>query len=87
MLFLFLLFLAAPTVVYLLEDDDTETSVVYSLEEEIQKDIKEIKAGPQFVFEFAFFPVTAKSTVIKSKNPRRHTNVFGDIFLPPPERA
>jgi len=84
--FLFLTFLAAPTLVCLLEDDDKDVSVVYSLsEEEMHKEMKEVKAPPHHVFEFAFFPVVKKSTLIKSKNLQKHANVSGDIFLPPPE--
>ena len=87
-LFLFITFLAAPTVVSMLQDDDdTKITVVVSLEEEIQKEIKEIKVAPYTVFEFAFHPIQKKSTLIKSKNPRGHKNVFGDIFIPPPEQV
>lgn len=83
---LFFTFLAAPTIVSIMHDeDDADITVMVSLEEEIQKEIKEVKAAPHMVFEFAFVPGQKKSTLIKSKNPRGHNNVFGDIFLPPPE--
>jgi len=83
---LFFTFLAAPTIVSIMHDeDDADITVVVSLEEEIQKEIKEIKVVPYTAFEFAFIPLQKKSTLIKSKNPRGHKNVFGDIFLPPPE--
>lgn len=87
-LFLFLTFLSAPTIVSLLEDkDDDKVTVMVSLEEEIQKEIKEIKASPYQPFEFPFVPAQKQSALIISKHPHGHQVVFGDIFLPPPERA
>jgi hypothetical protein len=84
--FLFFTFLAAPTIVSLLEDDDADMSVVYSVnEEEVQKEIKEVKAGPHIIFELAFVPVIKRSTLIKSKYLQKHNNVSGDIFLPLPK--
>jgi hypothetical protein len=84
-LFLFLSFLAAPTIVSIIEDD-ADMSVVYSLtEEEIQKDIKEVKAGPQMEFRIAFFKETKKTLLIRSANLQKHDNVAGEICSPPPE--
>lgn len=84
-LFLFVSFLAAPTVVSMLEDD-VDISMVYSLtEEEIQKEINEVKAGPQSEFSFSFLTIIKKASVIQSKYLLWHDNVSGDIFLPPPE--
>lgn len=86
--FLFITFLAAPTIVSILQDDDAETCIVYSLdEEEIQKDIKEIKVGVVHLYEPAFIPVITKSSKIPSQNLRKHENVSGDIFIPPPEKC
>jgi hypothetical protein len=85
-IFLFLLFLATPTIVSLLaNENDKELIIVCSVEEEIQKDIKEVKVVPSLVFEFAVFIPLAKKAAITSKYLQEHTNVFGDIFLPPPE--
>lgn len=86
--FLFITFLAAPTIVSILEDDDTETCVVYSMdEEEMHKDIKEIKVGVVHVYEPAFIPLIKKSSKIPSENLRKHECVSGDIFIPPPEKC
>lgn len=86
-LFLFLAFLAAPTIVSLLQDD-ADTSMVYNLsEEEYHKDIKEVKAGPQMDFGLTLFMVPKKTALINSDNLQRPYSVFGDIFSPPPERA
>jgi len=83
---LFLFFLATPTLVYIMADeDDAQISIVCSAEEEIHKDIKEVKAGPQLVFELSAFIPVVKKTAIQSGNLQRHSNVFGDIFIPPPE--
>jgi hypothetical protein len=83
---LFFTFLAAPTIVSILhEDDKAGITAMCSLEEEIQKEIKEVKAAPQIVLDVAFITFETKSAFILSKNPHGHKNVFGDIFLPPPE--
>jgi hypothetical protein len=87
-LLLFITFLSGPTIVSLLEDrNDDKVTVMISLEEEIQKEIKEIKVSPYQPFEFAYVPVQKKSALIISKNPHGHKTVSGDIFIPPPERA
>jgi len=84
-LFLFLSFLAAPTVVALMEDE-ADVSMCYSFtEEEIQKEIKEVKAAPHAEFHFVLFEESKKSSEIKSENLQRHDNVFEEIFSPPPE--
>jgi hypothetical protein len=84
-LFLFISFLAAPTIVSLIEDD-ADMSVVYSLtEEEIQKEIKEVKAAPHKEFGFTFFEVIKASALIRSANLQKHDNVAEEICSPPPE--
>jgi len=85
LLFLFLSFLSAPTIISLIEDD-ADTSMVYSLaEEEMHKEIKEVKAQPTTDFNLVFFIPQKKSTLIRSENLQRHDNVFEEIFSPPPE--
>ncbi len=60
MIFLFMSFLAAPTIISLLEDD-CDTSMAYSLnEEEMQKEMKEIKAAPSR--SCIYIPCTSKKT-------------------------
>jgi hypothetical protein len=86
-LFLFLSFLAAPTIVCLLQDD-ADMSVVYSLnEEELQKEIKEVKAAPQTEMRLVFFEEAKKTAIIKTANIQKHDNVAEEIFSPPPEKA
>ncbi len=86
-LFLFISFLAAPTIVSLIEDE-ADVSVVYSLtEEEIQKEIKEVKAAPYIMSGVTFFAEAKKSAAIKSANLQKHDNVAEEIFSPPPERV
>jgi len=87
-LFLFIAFLAAPTVVSLIKDN-ADVSMVYSLtEEELQKEIKEVKA-PASVFEprFTFFALPKNSSLIKSASFRDHDNVSREICSPPPEQV
>ncbi len=85
---LFLTFLSAPTIVSLLEDEDSDVSVVYGFnEEEISKEIKEVVMNTHWVYEPAFIPVIKKSTEINAKYLRKHENVCGDIFCPPPENS
>lgn len=86
-LFLFLSFLSAPTIVSMIEDD-ADVSIAYSLtEEELQKEIKEVKAGPEQEFSIALLLISKKSTIINSENRQRHENAFGEIFSPPPEQV
>lgn len=83
-LFLFLSFLAAPTIVSLLQDDQ-DTSMVYSLtEEEIQKEIKEVKAAPYMELRLALFVPVKVTPIIKSANHEEHDNVSREIHSPPP---
>ena len=83
-LFLFLSFLAAPTVVSLLQDE-ADMSMVYSLtEEEIQKEIKEVKAAPSTELRLSLFAPAKKTPVIKTANHDDHDNVSREIHSPPP---
>lgn len=88
LLFLFLSFLTAPTVISLVKDD-ADTSMVYSLnEEEIQKEIKEIKevkAQPGHEFNVVLFSGYNTSSKIVSENLQKHDNISREIFSPPPE--
>ena len=84
-LLMFVSFLTAPTIVSLIEDE-ADVSMVYSLtEEEIQKELKEIKAGPEIEFQFVFIDLDKKTSKINSENLLRHDSASGDIFSPPPE--
>ncbi|PZR21093.1 MAG: hypothetical protein DI539_08840 [Flavobacterium psychrophilum] len=85
-LFLFLAFLATPTIVSLIQDD-ADMSMVYSMtEEEIQKEIKEIKAAPSYMeLRLAFFLPSKKNSIIKTANDEKHDNVSRDIHSPPPD--
>lgn len=85
-LFLFVAFLSTPTVVCLIEKN-TDVSTFYNFsEEEMHKDIKEIKANLKQDYEFAFivFPKQTSSIII-SENLSKHDNVSEEIFSPPPE--
>ncbi len=83
-LFMFVSFLSAPTIVSLMADE-ADVSIVYSLtEEELQKELQEIKAGPESEFSISLLDGLKKATLINSEN-LRHENAFGDIFSPPPE--
>lgn len=62
-------------------------SIAYSLtEEEIQKELKEIKAGPEQEFRLAFVSLAKKTTLINSENMLRHESAISEIFSPPPEQ-
>ena len=86
LLFIFLSFLAMPTIVSLVQDD-ADVSIAYNLnEEEVHKELQEIKAGPnEFNFSFIMKQLKKKSQ-ISTEYLLRHKLVFGDIFLPPPEQ-
>lgn len=88
LLFLFLSFLMAPTVISLVKDD-ADTSMAYSVtEEEIQKEIKEIKevkAQPGYEFAILLFSGYTVTSKIVSENLQKHDNISREIFSPPPE--
>lgn len=85
-LLVFITFLSTPTIVSLVDCDDPDISVFYSFaEEEIQKELQEVKAHPHVAFQLGVFIPSKKSTIIKSENLQRHDNVFEEIFCPPPE--
>lgn len=85
LLFLFLSFITAPTIISLIEDK-ADISMVYSLtEEEVQKEIKEVKAQPVYEFYVVFFKNNKTGSKIISENLRKHDNVSEEIFSPPPE--
>ncbi|ESU26591.1 hypothetical protein FLJC2902T_25640 [Flavobacterium limnosediminis JC2902] len=86
-LFLFIAFLATPTVVGMLKSD-TDTSMFYSLsEEEIQKEVKEIPLSIAEVIHLETFYFSRKATAINFQNEQKHDNVSEEIFSPPPEKA
>lgn len=83
-LFIFMLFLATPTIVSVLQDK-ADISMFYSFtEEEIQKEIKEVKAAPHTEVRLAFFEPVKKTAIIHSANQDTHVNVSRDIHSPPP---
>ena len=84
-LFLFIVFLATPTVVSLIERN-SDTSIFYSMAEEEQphKDIKEVKAQLKFTdYGIVSIPRQTNSLII-SGNRLKHDNVSASIFSPPP---
>lgn len=85
-LFLFLSFLAIPTIVSMLKDD-ADISMVYSLnEEEIQKEIKEVIAAPYCMeLRLTFFTAFKKAVIIKTKNDEELDNVSREVHSPPPD--
>ena len=85
-LVLFLAFLSAPTVVTLIEGN-SNISILYSFsEEEIQKELKEVKAEVKHHFDYPFLELEIfKNTAIISENLSRLDNIASEIFSPPPE--
>ncbi|WP_298121258.1 hypothetical protein [Flavobacterium sp.] len=83
---LFIAFLSTPTVVSLIEKN-TDVSIFYSFsEEEIHKDLKEIKAELKQQFDYPFMDLKIKlNSKIISENLSHHDNVTSSIFSPPPE--
>jgi hypothetical protein len=81
----FVAFLSTPTVVTLIKKS-ADISVFYSFaEEEIHKDLKEVKAIKQF-FDYPFTENKLNSdSKIVSENLSKHDNVAEEIFSPPPE--
>jgi len=84
-LVIFVSFLSTPTVVTLIKKG-TDVSMFYSFsEEEIHKDIKEVKSLKTY-FDYPFTETELHSdSKIISENLSRHDNVAEEIFSPPPE--
>jgi len=83
---LFIAFLSAPTIVTLIEKS-TDVSLFYSFtEEEIHKDLKEVKVDFKQQFDYPFLDSKIKlNSEIVSENLSHHDNVTSTIFSPPPE--
>lgn len=85
-LVLFITFLSTPTIVTLIERN-TDVSLFYNFaEEEIHKEVKEVKADLKQSFEYPFLnsDVLQNSKII-SENLSRHDKISEEIFSPPPE--
>jgi hypothetical protein len=84
-LVIFVSFLSTPTVVTLIKKG-SDVSMFYSFsEEEIHKDIKEVKSlKPCFDYPFTETELHSDSKII-SENLSRHDNIAEEIFSPPPE--
>lgn len=80
------MFLSTPTIVTLIKKN-SDTSVFFSFaEEEIHKELKEVKAEVKQQFDYPFLDLQIKkNTAIISENLSRHDNVASEIFSPPPE--
>ncbi|GAA4060143.1 hypothetical protein GCM10022389_00490 [Flavobacterium cheonanense] len=83
---LFIAFLSMPTIVTLIEKN-TDVSLFYSFaEEEIHKDLKEIKVDLKQQFDYHSLDSKIKlNSKIVSENLSHHDNVAEEIFSPPPE--
>lgn len=82
-LLLFVLFIATPTIVSVIEKT-TDTSYFFSMSEEEQTH-KEVKADVKdHHYHFTDWPVK-RSSIIVFENLSKHGNVSGTIFIPPPE--
>ena len=83
-LVLFVAFLSTPTIVSLIEKK-TDVSIFYSLtEEEIHKELKEVKAEIKS-YDYPITTIALKKSRIVSENLSKHDNVSSVIFSPPPE--
>lgn len=85
-LVLFVTFLSTPTIVTLIERN-TDVSLFYTFsEEEIQKDLKEIKADLKQNFDYPLLGSNIlQDSKIISENLSRHDKISEEIFSPPPE--
>jgi hypothetical protein len=83
---LFVTFLSTPTIVTLIERS-TDVSLLYNFaEEEIHKEVKEIKADLKQSFDYPLLSSTVlKNLIIVSENLSRHDKISEEIFSPPPD--
>ncbi len=85
-LFVFISFIAAPTLLSLIKENNTSSLFFNCDEEEMIKDFTELKVVLNQ--DFSFIPMQysfPKNSVIISENLSRHDNVSEEIFSPPPE--
>lgn len=83
--FVFIAFLATPTIVSVL-DKSVDMSMFYSFSEEEKVD-KEIKAVFSFdIISTAITLIPRNSSLIQSENFSKHDNVASDIVISPPEQ-
>lgn len=86
-LFLFVFFLATPTIVSLIEKN-CNTSMFYSMSEEEHVHHKEIKAEIKTDFCYVIPCISENtSSLIHSENLSKHDNISASIFIPPPEQV
>jgi len=84
-LIIFIIFLSTPTIVSLIKSS-CDTSVFFSLseEEQVHKEVKEVKAELKFAnFDLIELPKLTSSIII-NENQLKHDNVSAVIFSPPP---
>lgn len=86
-LFLFISFIALPTIIGVLLNDDTDMSMIFNMteEEEVHKTftVKEAIKTQRQVFAFHFeLPISKK---IITENHIQYDAVLEEIFSPPPE--
>ncbi len=86
LLIVFISFLSIPTLVTLIEKNK-DISIFYSFaEEEINKQIKGVKAEVKHHFDYIFLDLQIENNiVIISENLSRYDNVASEIFSPPPD--
>ena len=83
-LIMFITFLSTPTIVSLIKEN-CDTSVFYSMsEEEIHKEIKELKAEFKFTTIDLFKISKLTTSLIITENLLKHDNISASIFSPPP---
>ena len=87
-IFVFIIFLSAPTIVSLIEKN-TNISFYYNNSEleEMHKEIKlEFKSEFKYdTFSLLYFNQPKKSSLILSENLSKHDNISSSIFIPPPD--
>lgn len=85
-LFLFIGFLATPTIVSVIKKS-CDTSYFYSMSEE-ELAHKEVKAEYKFETNFEFINLSRfTSSLILSENNLKHDKIAATIFIPPPEQV
>ncbi|MBC8882631.1 hypothetical protein H9X57_02110 [Flavobacterium piscinae] len=87
MIFLFVTFLSLPTVLGIIDNNETDMSMIYNMseEEEVHKtyNIKEALKTNKQVFQISFELPFEKKIVLE--NHIQYDTVFEEIFSPPPE--
>ena len=86
LLFIFIAFLSAPTIVQAIKKSNSATLSISLSEEEVHKELKSV-VHPLILEHGILIPVYIEKKTIVSENIVKLDNISPSIFAPPPNQA